>query len=148
IILRFTILAGSTFLMAARSVTREALMSFMNFSRPASTSKSLQRRRKFAFDLLERRELLSINPPVMSTTPVAPQIFLTPSVLSTLQQEAAANTSQWKSFKANLDKSLAVPIDSGYQASNLQLIDDYALGYQVLKTIAPATAANYADKAI
>src|SRR5262249_52375983 len=35
-----------------------------------------------------------------------------------------------------------------YEADELTMIADYALGYQVLKNIDPDTASNYADKAI
>jgi PKD repeat protein len=75
-------------------------------------------------------------------------ILLPPAVLSNLRQEAAANTPQWQAFKAQLDQNLNVVIEGGYQADELALIADYALGYQVLKSSDPTTAAAYADKAI
>jgi hypothetical protein len=77
-----------------------------------------------------------------------PQIFLTPTVLASLVQEAQANTPQWAAFKAYLDANLAVVNQDAYEASELTDISNYALGYQVLKNIDPLTAANYADKAI
>jgi hypothetical protein len=90
-------------------------------------------------ETLEERQLLASGP----------QIFLTASVLSALQQQAVANTPQWAAFKANLDAGLAVlPGGNVYQASELGSISDYALGYQILQTIDPVTAAKYADKAI
>jgi hypothetical protein len=76
-------------------------------------------------------------------------ILLSPTTLSTLQQEAASNTPQWQAFKARLDQNLPkVVSDGAYQGSELSWIADYALGYQVLKNSDPLTAANYADKAI
>jgi hypothetical protein len=90
-------------------------------------------------ELLEERQLLASGP----------QIFLTAPVLAALQQQAVSNTSAWVAFKAKLDAGLAVvPGGNVYQGSELASISDYALGYQILQTINPATAANYADKAI
>lgn len=105
--------------------------------------------RPFHFDELEARIALTGTPnPTISTTPEAPQILLTPSALSTLRQEAAANTPQWQAFKAQLDQNLNSVIQDVYQGSDLQWIANYALGYQVLKSNDPTTADNYADKAI
>jgi hypothetical protein len=80
-----------------------------------------------------------------------PQILLTPTVLSNLQAQAAANTPQWQAFKSRLDFELGRVIaeDIGsYQGEQLAWISDYALGYQILKNSDPTTADNYADKAI
>lgn len=93
-------------------------------------------------EMLERRDLLAT---------AAPQILLTPAVLSGLRQEAVAHTPRWEAFAARLDANLRVVIadDIGsYQGEQLEWIEDYALGYQVLKDTDPATAAGYADKAI
>jgi PKD repeat protein len=76
-------------------------------------------------------------------------ILLPPSVLSNLQQEASTNTPQWQAFKARLDQNLPVVLNEGsYEGSELNWVVDYALGYQVLQNIDPATAANYANKAL
>jgi hypothetical protein len=82
---------------------------------------------------------------------VAPQILLTPDVLANLRQEATDNTPQWQAFKARLDSNLSVVIADNigsYEGEQLAWISDYALGYQVLQTSDPRTAADYADKAI
>jgi hypothetical protein len=81
----------------------------------------------------------------------APQILLTPSVLANLRQDAALNTPGWQAFQARLNSNLDVVIadDIGsYEGEQLDYIIDYALGYQVLQNSDPATADNYADKAI
>ena len=81
----------------------------------------------------------------------APQILLTPTVLADLRQEAAQNSPTWQAFKARLDDNLDVVIadnTGSYEGSQLAWIDDYALGYQVLKNSDPLAADNYADKAI
>jgi hypothetical protein len=118
-------------------MARAALLEFCRGVFRHSSEQDASSRVALAIEQLETRLLLT-----------SPQIFLTPSVLSNLVQEAQANTPQWTAFKANLDAGLAV-VDSGaYQGSELTAISDYALGYQVLKTIDPLTAANYADKAI
>jgi hypothetical protein len=81
----------------------------------------------------------------------APQILLTPTVLTNLRQDAALNTPGWQAFQARLNRNLDVVIadDIGsYEGEQLDYIIDYALGYQVLQTSDPTTAANYADKAI
>ncbi len=82
-------------------------------------------------------------------------ILLPPTVLASLQQEAANNTPQWQAFKARLDAELPIVVGSGlssdpsaYDGSELTWIADYALGYQILKNSDPTTAANYANKAI
>jgi PKD repeat protein len=88
---------------------------------------------------------LTVTPVSANTNP----ILLPPSVLASLRQEAAANTPQWQAFRARLDANLPVVIGPGeYQGSELPWIADYALGYQVLQQSDPATAANYADKAL
>jgi fibronectin type 3 domain-containing protein len=98
--------------------------------------------------------------PVSSETSATPQassglILLPSSELASLQQQAASNTSQWQAFKSNLDQHLNTIIGSGlgndggsYEASELTWIADYSLGYQVLKSSDPTTAAAYAGKAI
>jgi hypothetical protein len=89
---------------------------------------------------LEARHLLS-----------APQILLTPAVLATLQQKVTANTPQWQAFQSTLDGLLPQVIGPGsFQGSQLELISDFALGYQLLKDdpATAVTAAMYADKAI
>jgi hypothetical protein len=87
---------------------------------------------------LEPRELLAGSPP---------SLFLTPSLLANLRQQATVNTPAWNAFQARLTQNLNV-VTSGYEASGLQFIADYALGYQVLQTINPTLANQYADKAI
>jgi hypothetical protein len=91
------------------------------------------------------------GPIVRGDQPVAisPEIFLSPRVLADLRAKAAANDPRWRTFKARLDRGLLSVIGVGsYQGSQLPVIGDYALGYQVLKDRDPATAANYADKTI
>ncbi len=81
----------------------------------------------------------------------APQILLTPTVLANLRQEAADNTPEWQAFQSRLDSNLDVLIADNigsYEGEQLAYIIDYALGYQVLENSDPATADNYADKAI
>jgi hypothetical protein len=79
----------------------------------------------------------------------SPRILLTPGKLAELRQQASANTEQWQAFKQRLDQGLTKVLNSNqYQASSLAWIADYALGYQIMKESDPATAANYADKAI
>ncbi len=83
--------------------------------------------------------------------PAPPQILLTPSVLADLRQKAADDTLQWQAFKARLDDNLDQLIaenTGAYEGSELTWIADYALGYEILENSDPATAANYADKAI
>lgn len=75
-----------------------------------------------------------------------PQIFA--SQLQIAKAKASRNTSQWRAFKARLDKQLGQVIQGGYQGSGLSWISDYSLGYQCLKDTDPATASKYADKAI
>jgi PKD repeat protein len=80
-------------------------------------------------------------------------LLLPASELSALQQQAAQNTPQWQAFKSQLDAGLPQILgfsggDAAYEGSELKYIMDYALGYQVLKTSDPLTAANYADKAL
>lgn len=94
-----------------------------------------------------------ISLPAPATTPnmTTPNILLSPTTLADLRQEAQANTPQWQAFKARLDSELDKVIaydEAAYQGSELTWIADYALGYQILKTSDPLTAANYADKAI
>jgi PKD repeat protein len=81
---------------------------------------------------------------------VPSRILLTPSVLATLRQKAATNSSQWQSFKSQLDGQLNVVIESGgaYQGDELSWIGDYALGYKALQFKDPVTANKYADKAL
>ena len=78
------------------------------------------------------------------------QILLTPSVLATLRQKAATNSSQWQTFKSRLDGQLNVVIESGaaYQGDELSWIGDYAMGYKALQFKDPVTANKYADKAL
>lgn len=108
----------------------------------------------FQAEFLERRELLStaeVATISAAPQPSSPQILLTPEILATLKQQAAANTPQWQAFKSNLDNQLNEVFGPGsYQGDYLTLIADYALGYQVLKDNAAtvAQADNYADKAI
>ena len=79
----------------------------------------------------------------------SPRILLSPGKLAALRQQAEANSPQWQAFKSRLDQGLTRILNLGsYQGSSLSSIADYALGYQVLKESDPATAANYADKAI
>jgi len=86
---------------------------------------------------------------VTNITNGAPQVLLTPSVLADVRAKASANTAQWAAFRANLDANLTQFVSDGaYQASWASSIADYALGYQVLKDIDPATADKYADKAV
>ncbi len=107
-------------------------------NRPScSSTGSIQICRQLEIEALEERQLLS-----------GAQVFLTPAVLATLQQEAAANTPQWQAFKASLDANLPIVAPSAYNGGQLHFISDYALGYQVLKTIDPVTASEYADKAL
>lgn len=87
------------------------------------------------------------SPPAPST-PTDPRVLLTSAELADLRQAAAANTPQWQAFKTRLDQNLGTLIIGGYQGSQLSWIEDYALGYQVLKLSDPVTAAKYADKAI
>jgi hypothetical protein len=76
-------------------------------------------------------------------------ILLPAAVLADLSQKAAAGTPQWQAFKDNLDWGLNQILNEGdYQGSELEYIQDYALGYQVLKDTDPVTASKYADKAI
>jgi hypothetical protein len=75
-------------------------------------------------------------------------VLLPDTALSAIRQKATANTPQWQAFKNSLDSNLNTVIPGGYQASGLGWIADYALGYEVLKTTDPTTAAKYADKAI
>jgi hypothetical protein len=96
------------------------------------------RRPRLSVEELEPRELLTASPP---------NILLTPSVLTTLWQQAAANTPAWKAFQTRLNQNLNVVI-SGYEASGLQWVADYALGYQALQASNPTLADQYADKAI
>lgn len=82
-----------------------------------------------------------------------PQVLLTPTILTSLRQEAAANSARWVAFKASLDANLGLVISSPYnegeyQGSHLLWVSNYALGYQILKDSNPTTAAKYADKAI
>src|SRR5262249_49839923 len=110
------------------------------------------------FHVLPRRRcraapcsLLMLEPLEDRCLLTAPQILLTPSVLANLRQEAADNTPGWQAFRARLDSNLDVVIadDIGsYEGEQLAYIIDYALGYQALQSSDPATAANYADKAI
>jgi len=81
---------------------------------------------------------------------VPSRILLTPTVLASLRQKAATNSTQWQSFKSRLDGQLNVVIESGaaYQGDELSWIGDYALGYKVLQFKDPTTANKYADKAI
>jgi hypothetical protein len=78
------------------------------------------------------------------------RILLTPSLLASLRNKAATNSTQWQSFKSRLDGQLNVVIESGaaYQGDELSWIGDYALGYKVLRFQDPTTANKYADKAI
>jgi hypothetical protein len=91
---------------------------------------------------------------IMSTGQVSssgPQVLLTPQTLTALKQMAAANTPQWQAFKQRLDGNLDVLIAENigaYQGDELTWVSDYALGYQILKDTDPATADQYADKAI
>jgi Domain of unknown function (DUF4214) len=91
---------------------------------------------------------LTAAPQTIVVSNGGPQILLLPSVLATLEQEAASNTAQWQTFKTQLDSQLKQVIEGGYQASQLSLIASYALGYQILKDTDPATADAYADKAV
>lgn len=81
---------------------------------------------------------------------VPSRILLTPSVLTSLRQKAATNSTQWTNFKSRLDGQLNVVIESGaaYQGDELSWIGDYALGYKVLQFKDPTTANKYADKAL
>ncbi len=80
-----------------------------------------------------------------------PHILLDAATLTHLRTLAAENTPQWRAFQSRLDRNLDVVIadDTGaYEGSELTFVSDYALGYQVLKTSKPRTAADYADKAL
>jgi PKD repeat protein len=81
---------------------------------------------------------------------VPSRILLTPSVLASLRQKAATNSTQWANFKSRLDGQLNVVIESGaaYQGDELSWIGDYALGYKVLEFQDPTNANKYADKAL
>lgn len=69
--------------------------------------------------------------------------------MANAQAKAAANTTQWQNFKARLDAQLNTVIDPGaYQGSYQQYAADFALGYLCLKSSDPATAYNYADRAL
>jgi hypothetical protein len=106
--------------------------------------KSHRRRRAIrpSLEALETRQLFSQD---------APNILLTPQILSSLQQEATTNTPRWQAFENDLNAQLNQLIGPGsYEGDQLPLISDYALGYQVLKDLPgqQATADAYADKAI
>ena len=95
----------------------------------------MPRRLRLSVERLESRDLPSA-------------VLLPDTALSAIRQKATANTPQWQAFKNSLDSNLNTVIPGGYQASGLGWIADYALGYEVLKTTDPTTAAKYADKAI
>jgi hypothetical protein len=104
----------------------------------ASFTSTSSIRYRLEIEPLEERQLLAIGA----------QIFLTAPALTALRQQAVANTPLWSAFKAKLDAGLADVPGSAYEGSELQAISNYALGYQILQTIDPVTAANYADKTI
>src|SRR5436309_2117680 len=96
---------------------------------------------------LERLEDRCVPAPLAT----GPHTLLDAATLTRLRTMAAENTPQWQAFKSRLDRNLDVVIadDTGaYQGSELTFVSDYALGYQVLKTTKPRTAADYADKAL
>jgi hypothetical protein len=75
-------------------------------------------------------------------------MLLSPEVQKALRAKVAADSPQWRAFRAGLNKQLP-EIDRGcYQGSELAAISDYALGYQLLKDDDPRAASAYADKAI
>ena len=86
--------------------------------------------------------------PTPTPLPVPLGILLNDRNLAEMRAQAAANSAVWQRFKATLDAGLTVMPLSQYQGSGLVKISDYALGYQILKELAPRTAADYADKAI
>jgi hypothetical protein len=89
------------------------------------------------------------QPVVSPVASAASPILLPTSTLASLRQQAANKTAQWQAFKSRLDSNLGQNVGYGaYQGSELTWIQDYALGYQILKDTDPLTAANYADKAI
>src|SRR5262249_15203089 len=107
-------------------------------SSPRSAGMSVRRISALTVERLESRDVPSQVP-----------LLLPDADLAALRQKAAANTSQWQAFKTRLDQNLPVIVSlSSYQGSDLSWIADYSLGYEVLKTTDPVTAAKYADKAI
>jgi hypothetical protein len=85
---------------------------------------------------------------VSEPSDMAPRYLLTAADVATLQSAAQANTAQWRAFRANLHAGLKQVATPGYEGSGLSMASSYALGYEILKTIDPVTAAAYADKAI
>jgi len=85
-------------------------------------------------------------------TLLTPRIF--PNALVNAARKASTGSTQekaqWSRLLAKLDAGLnvVVPSEGIYQASELEAIPDYALGYRVLKTSDKARAEKYADKAI
>lgn len=79
-------------------------------------------------------------------------VSIYPNEVALVQAAAADNTSAWQSFKAQLDMYLNIDYVQNpggiYEASELEQVINYALGYQALKSIDPTTAANYANRAI
>jgi hypothetical protein len=76
------------------------------------------------------------------------KVLLSPAILDRLRKEAQTGTARWKAFQAELDKNLNEPIRGGYQASGLERLSDYALGYLIVKDSDPKKAGAYADKAV
>jgi hypothetical protein len=78
----------------------------------------------------------------------APKYLLTAAEIARLRSLAQADTPQWRAFTANLNAHLKQVFAPGYQGSGLSMASSYALGYQLIQTTDPQTAAAYADKAI
>src|SRR5207302_772790 len=78
----------------------------------------------------------------------AQKILISAEKLERLRAAAQTGAGQWRVFQGELDRRLNEPIRGFYQASALERISDYALGYLVLKESDPQRAIAYADKAI
>ena len=75
---------------------------------------------------------------------------LLPTVTSAAVAKAQANTPQWQTYKAELDRTLdsAESMLAAWRGSAHLYAQNYALGYHCLKDSDPATAAKYAQKAL
>ena len=71
-----------------------------------------------------------------------------PSHLHCRVERPAQAIAKWRAFKARLDSLLNSVNVGGYEAYNIPIVADYALGYQCLKDLDPATATSYAEKSI
>jgi hypothetical protein len=140
---------GSTGWATVSTQAAGAVTSFTDTNLPASTTFFY---RVLAVDGSQTAAAAAVSAATQSP-PVAaslsdPQYLLSPAKLASLRAAAAANSPQWVALKAVLDANLDQITTAGWEGSNLNMLIDYAMGYQILRTTDPVTAQAYADKAI